>query len=96
MKQQMCWMIASAKSELNRRKQREFEQKVAKEAKIWAINMGGRKFAPKWSFQRRSDQVAQRAGAAVYHARKRTYRMITLKILSLIGLCFLQKKAKRI
>jgi hypothetical protein len=41
----MCWIIASAKSERNRREQREFEQKAAKEAKIWADNMGGRKFA---------------------------------------------------
>ena len=34
-----------------RRKQREFEQKVAKEAKIWADNLGGRKFAPESSFK---------------------------------------------
>jgi hypothetical protein len=36
----MYLISVSVKSERNRRKQRGFEQKVAKEAKIWADNLG--------------------------------------------------------
>jgi hypothetical protein len=44
-------MNASAKSKENKREQREFEQKAAKEAKIWVENMGGPKSAPVAGFR---------------------------------------------
>jgi len=93
----MCWIIASAKSERNRREQREFEQKAAKEAKIWADNMGGRKFAGVVISAGIRAGRFKRPGAAGDHAPGRVHRMtrkfktpsITLETQFLIGLCFL-------
>ena len=68
----------------------DFEQKVAKEAKIWVEECGRAKFRSGVVSSAATGPVRLKgAGATKYQVRKGTWRAITLKAQYLIGLCYL-------